>query len=431
MIALNPASAYPSSRRARGAMAVLVLLAFLTSMDITLTALLIEPMKRELALTDVQIGLLQGTVFGLAYGLGSLPMGWLIDRRNRTRMLIWGVVIWALAMTGSGLAGSFNALALWRVALGIVTALLVPASLSLISDLFPPEKRAVSTSLFAGGQACGQAFGILIGGTVFDMLSSMAGGGVMSGLTPWRVIYVAAAAICVLLVVLLLILREPERQERDETRDAQAGWSELWKFRGFLVPLVGGLLFSVIAVQAANVWAAPLLIRNFGLTPGDFAGWLSLVTLIALIFGALGGGQLAELGRRRGGRAGVLLPAVLAALASAPLALFALAPNVQSFAVLLALDLFCAGLIPTVGVIAITLNIPNEIRGLAIGAYVLCTALFGAATAPAAIALLSQALGGEGMLGQAIVMVSAPAGIASAACFLLAMRAKLSTVISE
>jgi MFS family permease len=133
--------------------------------------------------------------------------------------------------------------------------------------------------------------------------------------------------------------------------------------------------------------------------------------------------------RRRGGRAGALLPAVIASLAAAPLSLFALAPNVPAFACLLGLDLFCAGLIPTVGVIAIALNMPNEIRGRAIGSYVLVSAVFGTATAPAAIAGISRALGGEAMLGQAIVFVSFPAALAAAACFFAAMRTPADTAM--
>lgn len=419
MSGLAAPPAYPRAAVARRGLAVLVLLAFLTSMDITLTALLIEPMRLELGLSDVQIGLLQGTVFGLSYGLSSLAMGWLIDRRNRVRLQLGGIVVWGLAIAGTGLADSFGPLVAWRIALGVVTALLVPAGLSVIADLFPPERRSVATSLFVGGQACGQAAGILIGGSAFDLLTRLAP--VLAGLTPWRALYVGAAALCLVLFLLLFTLREPKRQERTAEGGGVAGWRELWTHRRFLAPLLGGLLFAVVAAQGAHVWAAPLLMRNFSLTPGAFAGWLSAVTLAGLIVGALAGGQLAELGRRRGGRAGVLLPGAIAALLIAPLSLFAVATTVQVFGVLIGLALICAGLIPTVGVIALTLNLPNEIRGRGIAAYVLTTAL-GTATAPAAIALIGDLLGGEAMLGQAVVMVSAPAGMLGAVCFMLAMR---------
>lgn len=413
---------YPPPGEARRAMAVILLLAILLAMDISLTALLIEPMKRELGLTDVQIGLLQGTAYGIAYGLCSLPMGWMIDRNNRVRLLMVGTLIWAVGMAGSGLAQGYGALIAWRVLLGILAALLTPSSISIICDLYPPERRAVATSIFATGQAGGQALGILAGGLIFEMLGRAAS--LPVGLTPWRLLYVASGTICVALPLLLYTIQEPRRQEREDRAEAGNGWQSLWSCRGFLGPLIGGMLFAVIAVQAAHIWAAPLLTRKFGLTPGDFAGWLSLVTLAGLIFGALAGGRFAELGRRHGGKTGTLLPAVVASLACVPLSLFAIMPNIQAFAILLSLDLFCAGLIPTVGVIAITLNVPNDIRGRAIGAYVFTVALFAKATAPAAIALISTALGGEDMLGEAVAIVSAPAALAAAGCFMLAIRNK-------
>lgn len=182
------------------------------------------------------------------------------------------------------------------------------------------------------------------------------------------------------------------------------------------------MLFCQIALQAAAVWATPVLIRDHHLSPGQFAGWLSAITFLGGIVGALAGGQGAELGRRRGGRSGVLIPAFLAALATAPLSFFALAPGIPLFAGMLAANLMMGAVTATIGVIAITLNIPNEIRGLALGTNVFTSAIFGVATAPAAIALLSQALGGEAMLGQAIAGVSFPSSLLAAAFFLLAMR---------
>jgi hypothetical protein len=88
------------------------------------------------------------------------------------------------------------------------------------------------------------------------------------------------------------------------------------------------------------------------------------------------------------------------------------------------MGLFCNAVVQMVGVLAFTLNLPNEIRGLGLGVYTLVAALLGIATAPAAIALVSRALGGEAMLGQAIAIVSVPCAILSALFFGLAMRGR-------
>lgn len=416
---------YPEARRARIVMVVLALMGFFLSMDITLTTLLIEPMKRDMALSDIEIGLLQGTAFGLAFGLSSIPLGRLIDSRNRMRLLVVGLFVWMAGMAGTALASSVTLLVIWRVALGVVFALIIPAAVSIIADLFPPERRSVATSLFAVGQASGQAFGILAGGLMFDALTRMlaTSPGLLDGLAPWRALYLAAAVLAVVLLIPLLLLGEPARQEQKQASTAaSAAFRELWAYRAFLVPLLLAMLFCQIALQAAAVWATPVLIRDHHLSPGQFAGWLSAVTFLGGIVGALAGGQGAELGRRRRGRAGVLIPAFVAALATAPLSFFALAPGVPLFAGMLALNLMMGAVTATIGVIAITLNIPNEIRGLALGTNVFVSAVFGVATAPAAIALLSKMLGGEAMLGQAIAGVSFPSSLLAAFFFLLAMR---------
>ncbi|MFC6623152.1 MFS transporter [Novosphingobium panipatense] len=161
---MDPAASYPPHKTARWAIMVLSVLGFFLSMDVTLTTLLIEPMKHDMVLTDVEIGLLQGTAFGLAFGLASLPLGRAIDRANRVTLLKLGLIVWMVSMGATALAGSVATLMLSRIALGFVYALLIPSALSIISDLYPPERRSVATSLFAVGQASGQAFGILAGG---------------------------------------------------------------------------------------------------------------------------------------------------------------------------------------------------------------------------------------------------------------------------
>ncbi len=412
---------YPSPRRAAYGLAVLTLLGFVLTTDMTLTALMMEPMKRDLALSDVQVALLQGTAFGLALGIASIPMGRLIDRFPRRMLITIGVAGWTAALVTISLSSQLEAIILARVVLGIVAALVVPAGFSLAADLYPAEQRSFATSLLVVGQALGQGAGMLGGGLAFDMLVSWAASGVALPLPPWRLLYLAAASIGLALLALLAFLREPARQEgASSTVLLPAAISSLWSFRRFLIPLLLGLMFAQITIQAASIWASPMLIRR-GLTPGSFAGWMSAVLLAGGILGALSGGWLAEAGRRSGGRRGVLLPAAIFALAIAPASLFAIMDGLLPFAALLAANIFAGAVVATIGVIAITLVIPNDVRGLALGTNTFVGAIFGAAGAPAAVALFSGWLGGEAWLGVAFVVLCVPSAIAAATCFALAM----------
>jgi MFS family permease len=403
------------------------MIGFAAAMDLTMAALVVEPMKRDLSLSDVQIGLLQGTAYGVAYGICSMPFGRLIDSVRRTRLMVAGALIWVAALGVTAAARDVAPLVACRATLGGMTALLIPASLSLVGDLFPPERRSVAIGLLTAGQALGQGFGLYAGGRAFDALSQayLENHTSLGNLAPWRVLYVIAAMLCLLLVPALASLREPARQERTGGPGSIGNaLRRLWSFRGFIAPLLGALLFSVIPFQATSLWVAPLLMRKFALSPGQFSGWLSAITLGGGIMGAISGGALAELCRRHMGPRAVLLPALAAAVAAAPLSLFGISPDLPVFGFMLAVSLFCAGLIPTLGVLAFTLNIPNEIRGLAVGVYVMISALFGTATAPAVIALVSRAMGGEAMLGPALATVSVPCFLASAVFFGLAIRSR-------
>lgn len=406
--------AFPSSGRAAYGLIVLVLLGFVLTTDMTLTAILIEPMKRELRLTDVQVALLQGTAFGLALGVASLPMGRLIDQVSRRLLIAVGLFAWTGALAAIGLAGSVSTLVVARAVLGVVAALVVPAAFSMAADLYPAERRSVATSLLVAGQALGQGFGMLAGGIAFDALTRQAATGLPSPFAPWRILYLVAALLGLVLLILLVFLREPARQERREAgTTALAAARGLWAFRHFLIPLMLGLLFAQITIQAASIWAAPLLIRR-GVTPGGFAGWMSAVLLGGGIVGSLAGGWLAEWGRRRAGRMGVMLPATLFAVAIAPASLFAVVHPLPLFAMLLTIDVFAGAVVATIGVIAVTLVIPNEVRGLALASNTFAAAIFGAAGAPLLVALLSRSLGGEAWLGVAFACICVPSACLAA-----------------
>ena len=423
-----PPVPYPKPWRARYALAALVLVDFFLATDLSLTTVLIEPMKRDMGLSDLQIGLLQGTAYGVALGLASVPLGRLIDVRPRVRLLMVGLAGWIVGMLGTGLAPDIAVLAAARVILGIAVAVSVPATFSLAADLFPLERRSAVTSMLVVGQAAGQGFGILAGGTAFQMLTDGQASG--TALAPWRTLYFAAAAFGAIALAVVAGVREPARQERrhDALRTSDA-LRALGGYAAFLTPLIAALLFSQVTIQAAIVWATPLLIRNYGVSPGAFAGWFSAVLVAGGIAGAGLAGMLGRAEQRRGGRSGVLLPAVGAALAIAPLSLFGVMPGVGWFALLFAGDVLAGAVVATLGVIAITLYIPNELRGVALGLNALASALFAAAAAAPTVALLSGWFGGEHELGRAVAALSIPCSLAAAACFTGALRSRASPPI--
>src|ERR1700693_443391 len=123
----------------------------LSFVDRQILSLLVGPMKRDLALSDTRVGLLQGVAFALFYGLMGLPLGRLADTRNRRNVIVVGVVLWSFLTGACSAARSFWSLFLARMGVGVGEATLSPSAFSMISDYFPKEKLGGALSGYSLG----------------------------------------------------------------------------------------------------------------------------------------------------------------------------------------------------------------------------------------------------------------------------------------
>ncbi|MEM6586638.1 MAG: MFS transporter, partial [Pseudomonadota bacterium] len=149
-VAQPAASAMPSSARAWYVVAVLSLAGVVSYIDRQVINLLVEPIKADLGVSDVQISLLQGFSFALFYAVLAIPLAWVSDRYNRKIVILVGLVCWSGATFASGLAGAFAVLFVARMFIGVGEATLSPAGFSIISDYFTKEKLPGPISVFTG-----------------------------------------------------------------------------------------------------------------------------------------------------------------------------------------------------------------------------------------------------------------------------------------
>src|SRR5688572_4369774 len=155
-------------RKASGWWAVFVffLAAILSYTDRQILSLLVDPIRAGLNLSDVQLGILHGTAFAVLYAAFGLPLGRLADLMNRRNLILVGVMIWSTATVACAWARSFEELLVARLFVGLGEAALAPAALSMISDLFPAERRGVAIGTFALGIVAGAGVAIGVGGTL-------------------------------------------------------------------------------------------------------------------------------------------------------------------------------------------------------------------------------------------------------------------------
>ncbi len=300
------------SRPYRGwVLSLLLLISMFGFVDRQVISALGQPIKRDLGLTDAQLGLLGGLAFGLLNSLIGLPIARLAERYSRVLIYSIGVFLWSIATMACGLASGFGQLWLARVFVGVGEATQQPTVSSTIADYYPRDQRTTAMAIYVLSVPAGALLG-------------SAGGGFIAQHADWRWAFVAAGAPGVLLALLLaLTVREPVRGHYDPPGLGEqapppfgAVLRRMVQRPSFLHVLMGSTLASA-AGFGINVFLAPYFFRRFGL---DFAQSGLITGLISAIPGSIsmfGAGLLADRLGKRDPRAYAWVP-LLGSLLAAP-----------------------------------------------------------------------------------------------------------------
>lgn len=266
-----------------------------------------EPIRREFQLSDTSLGLLS-TAFTLLYAFVGIPFGRLADRASRKNILAAGVFIWSLLTFASGLARSFGQIFLLRLGVGVGEASCAPAATSLISDIFPEEKRARAMSIFMLGLPVGIALSFLISGTIAQAYG-------------WRAAFFVAGGPGVLLAIAALLIREPTRSSQpDKSEERTFSWEP---FRRVLTSwtmiwlILSGAIHN-FSLYALSSFMTPYLMRYHGMEIRDAAMIAMLVNGVFTLPGLLLGGFAGDIAAKWRPNGGLLVVAV-ATLLSVPL----------------------------------------------------------------------------------------------------------------
>ena len=240
----------------------------------------------SLALSDAEGGLLQ-SAFILSYSLVSPLAGWMGDRWARLRLAAAGVLVWSVATVASGLAPSYAALLLARTVIGVGEASYAVVTPSLLSDLYPPERRARVFAIFYAAIPVGTAVGYALGGTIGEAFG-------------WRSAFFVAGIPGAVLALTLLCLAEPERGASDsaDTRPATPlglgpSLRALCARRSYLYNTAAQVLYT-FAMGGLATWMPTYYVRERDLPLGTASTTFGLLLLIAGFAGTVLGGQLTD-----------------------------------------------------------------------------------------------------------------------------------------
>ncbi|MCH2171504.1 MFS transporter [Myxococcota bacterium] len=270
----------------RYVMLVLFIVYVVSYIDRQLMAVLLEPIKNDLGVSDTQMGLLTGVAFAIFYATLGMPIARFADRNSRRSVIAAGVAVWSMMTAATGLARNFTQILAARIFVGVGEAAGGAPGHSLISDYFPPRQRATALALYSTGGTVGIMLGMWLGGWI----------GFHYG---WRIAFVVLGIPGVLIALLVrLTVREPVRGRFDEADiEAEPAPPAREAIRYLLSKpsyrwLTLAATLHVFAGFGASNWYASFLIRihdmpldQIGLWLGPFSG--AAATLGALFFGRL------------------------------------------------------------------------------------------------------------------------------------------------
>lgn len=287
--AIANVSAVPGARRTLWLLSLLSALAF---MDRQILAVLTEPVKAEFALSDLHVGLVTGLAFSVCFGLIALPLGRYADRHERRGLVAWcRGVGGALAALGA-LAPGAGWLMATRAGAAISDAGGGPASMSMIADLYPPERRSGAMAVFTMGSSVGS-------------LLALVGGAWLMQHFGWRATLLAVGLPALALALLLRwVVKEPLRTAPSAAPAQTAGpfaaatapplgaVAEVWSLPVARCLLLAGS-FALIAGYSFGTWNFAYLMRLHGFSPMD-AGWVSGAAALGSVVGGLTSGRLTD-----------------------------------------------------------------------------------------------------------------------------------------
>ena len=209
-------SAPTSDAYARYVLGILVAVYVLNFLDRQILSILAERIKADLGVTDAQIGFLYGTAFAVFYALFGIPLGRLADLWVRTRLIAAGLAVWSLMTAASAFAHGFVQLTAARIGVGVGEASASPAAFSLLSDYFPPTRRATVLAIYSSGIYIGAGLGLSVGGLIVERWDrAFPAGAVPLGLHGWQVAFLVVGLPGLLLALWVATLREPRRGQSE------------------------------------------------------------------------------------------------------------------------------------------------------------------------------------------------------------------------
>ncbi|MCX4781975.1 spinster family MFS transporter [Streptomyces sp. NBC_01264] len=385
----EPSDRPPAPRSPAGYVLGLLFLGNLLNFyDRALPSVVLEPIKDEFGLDDTQVGIL-ASAFVLVAALAGIPLGRLADRVPRAAVAGWGLFAWSAFTAAGGVLTSLWGFFASRIGVGVGEASYAPATGSLLSDLYPSERRSRAHSLF------------MLGFPLGTLLAFLTAGGLAVAFDSWRAPFLIAAVPGFVVALLVLRIREPERGAADPVEAAPPGprGRRGAPLRSLLkVHSMYGMLLAFagynFAAYAIGTFLTPVLQRYHGLSLVGAGAVGGIVVGVTGFVGLFAGGRILDRAARTSPEARVRV-AAYSLFGAAALSLAGLAAGrgaLWQFVVFLSLG-YLLGIVYLAAAVPVVSDIIRpEQRSGALGLLFAVGYLLGGAGGPVLVGVLSDAL---------------------------------------
>lgn len=386
--------------------------------DRQILALMIEPIKADLNLSDTQFSLLHGLAFSLFYAFMGMPIAYLADRFSRPKIIAIGVVFWSIATAACGLSKNFLHMFLARIGVGVGEAALSPSAYSMFSDMFPREKLGRAVGVYSVGSFVGGGVAFLVGGYVIALLKNadtidVAFFGVMKA---WQLAFFIVGLPGVLVGLLIwLTVRNPERKGSQLDANGQVkkvalsdGIRFLGQHRATFTCHYLGFSFYAMALFCMMSWSPAYFMRKFGMSPVDAGYMLGCVLLVANTVGVVFGGWLTDYLAKRGHSDAAMRTGVIGAIGMiVPAVAFTQVDQLWLSVSLLVPAMFFASFPMPASTAAMQVLSPNQVRAQISAGFLLVSNLLALGLGTTLVALITDRyFGSPAAVGDSMAIVS-------------------------
>jgi MFS family permease len=399
----------------------------LSMIDRNILVHLVEPIKADLELTDVQIGFLIGPLFSLPLALFAVPLGWAADRLPRRPILCGAVLTWTTATTLCAFTSSYIELVGCRVIIAISEAALTPVATSMLADRFPPSRLATAIALYNTGPKIGLSLVYVLAGVAILTATAMAESatGILAGREMWQLVLLMIGFPGIFIAFLVWTVSEPARKRRHiEAGEASSG--SFGQFiagrRATLFPFFLGFCMVGVVGSAIIGWVPAFMGRTYGWNAIRYGPWLGAISIVGAS-AILLKGLLVDYLYKRGMQDASLRVYMWMLAICIPFGFSAfLSPSPYYF---LAMYLVLSTIaIPYVqfAVTAIQLFTPPEFRGRMVGLFMMVVPLCGSTGALLTAAITDHVFADPQALGWSLSIISTIGISGSLACLGIALK---------